>query len=43
MDVIDKKILDILQEDTTLAVADIATKVGLSTTPCQFVIFDGTD
>jgi|TARA_B110000467_G_C18186775_1_gene403721 Lrp/AsnC family transcriptional regulator len=34
MDVIDKKILDILQEDTTLAVADIATKVGLSTTPC---------
>ena len=34
MDAIDKKILDILQEDTTLAVADIATKVGLSTTPC---------
>ena len=34
MDAIDKQILDILQEDTTLAVADIATKVGLSTTPC---------
>lgn len=34
MDAIDKKILDILQEDTTLAVADIARKVGLSTTPC---------
>jgi Lrp/AsnC family transcriptional regulator len=34
MDAIDKKILDILQEDTTLAVADIAEKVGLSTTPC---------
>lgn len=34
MDAIDKKILDILQEDTTLAVADIAKKVGLSTTPC---------
>lgn len=34
MDAIDKKILDILQGDTTLAVADIAKKVGLSTTPC---------
>lgn len=34
MDAIDKKILDILQEDTTLAVADIAKEVGLSTTPC---------
>jgi len=34
MDAIDKKILDILQDDTTLAVADIAKKVGLSTTPC---------
>lgn len=34
MDVIDKKILDILQVDTTLAVAEIAQKVGLSTTPC---------
>lgn len=34
MDAIDKKILDILQADTTLAVAEIAQKVGLSTTPC---------
>lgn len=34
MDAIDKKILDILQVDTTLAVAEIAKKVGLSTTPC---------
>lgn len=34
MDATDKKILDILQEDTTLAVADIAREVGLSTTPC---------
>ena len=34
MNAIDKKILNILQEDTTLAVADIAKKVGLSTTPC---------
>ena len=34
MDDIDKKILDILQTDTTLAVAEIAQKVGLSTTPC---------
>lgn len=34
MDDIDKKILDILQNDTTLAVAEIAKQVGLSTTPC---------
>ena len=34
MDAIDKKILNILQIDTTLAVAEIAQKVGLSTTPC---------
>jgi len=34
MDAIDKKILDILQIDTTLAVAEIAQKVGLSTPPC---------
>jgi Lrp/AsnC family transcriptional regulator len=34
MDAIDKKILDILQIDTTLAVAEIAKQVGLSTTPC---------
>ncbi|MGL4488518.1 MAG: Lrp/AsnC family transcriptional regulator [Rhizobiaceae bacterium] len=34
MDRLDRKILRLLQEDTTLAVADIAKKVGLSTTPC---------
>lgn len=34
MDRLDRKILRILQEDSTLAVADVAKKVGLSTTPC---------
>jgi len=34
MDRTDKKILAILQEDATIPVADIARKVGLSTTPC---------
>ncbi len=34
MDRLDRKILRLLQEDTTLAVADIAKKIGLSTTPC---------
>lgn len=34
LDRIDKRILAILQEDCTLPVADIAQKVGLSTTPC---------
>ncbi|WP_127523435.1 Lrp/AsnC family transcriptional regulator [Mesorhizobium sp. Z1-4] len=34
MDRLDRKILRLLQENTTLAVADIAKKVGLSTTPC---------
>ena len=34
MDRTDKMILSILQEDATLPVADIARKVGLSTTPC---------
>src|SRR3546814_12039207 len=34
MDRLDRKILRILQEDSTLAVADLANKVGLSTTPC---------
>lgn len=34
MDVLDRKILTCLQEDATLAISDIATKVGLSTTPC---------
>lgn len=34
LDRTDKKILRLLQEDATLPVADIARKVGLSTTPC---------
>ena len=34
MDKTDKAILAILQSDSTLPVADIARKVGLSTTPC---------
>ena len=34
MDRLDRKILRLLQENATLAVADIAKKVGLSTTPC---------
>ena len=34
MDSIDRKILEILQEDATLPIAEIAERVGLSTTPC---------
>ncbi len=34
MDRIDKKILDCLQKDATLSVADLAAHVGLSPTPC---------
>ena len=34
LDRTDRKILAILQEDSSLAVADIATRVGLSQTPC---------
>ncbi|GLX77488.1 ArsR family transcriptional regulator [Thalassotalea insulae] len=34
MDKFDKKILDILQHDCTLAVSEVAAQVGLSTTPC---------
>lgn len=34
MDRIDKNILILLQKDATIPVADIAKKVGLSTTPC---------
>jgi Lrp/AsnC family transcriptional regulator len=34
MDRLDRKILRLFQEDATLAVAEIAKKVGLSTTPC---------
>ena len=34
MDAIDKKILDVLQQDASLAVAEIAKYVRLSVTPC---------
>lgn len=34
MDTIDRKILACLQEDATLPVAEVAERVGLSTTPC---------
>ncbi|MDX2422702.1 MAG: Lrp/AsnC family transcriptional regulator [Amphritea sp.] len=34
MDSIDKKILNLLQQDITLSVADIAEQANLSTTPC---------
>jgi Lrp/AsnC family transcriptional regulator len=34
MDVIDRKILDLLQRDATLSIAEIADQVGLSQTPC---------
>ena len=34
MDRIDRRILKLLQRDTTRSIADIAEQVGLSTTPC---------
>ena len=34
MDQIDKKILELLQEDATLPTSEVADRVGLSTTPC---------
>jgi len=34
MDPIDRKILGLLQKDSGLSIAEIATKVGLSQTPC---------
>jgi Lrp/AsnC family transcriptional regulator len=34
MDRLDQKILNLLQEDATLSVAEIGERVGLSTTPC---------
>ncbi len=34
MDRIDRKILDVLQHDSTLSVADIGHRVGLSPSPC---------
>ncbi|HEU4475717.1 MAG TPA: AsnC family transcriptional regulator, partial [Methyloceanibacter sp.] len=33
-DRMDRKILDILQRDATLPVAEIGKQIGLSTTPC---------
>src|ERR1700682_5226697 len=34
MDAIDRKILSVLQEDAALSVAEIGSRVGLSSTPC---------
>ena len=34
MDVIDRKILSVLQQDASLSVAEIGSLVGLSSTPC---------
>ncbi len=34
LDRIDRKILDLLQKDATIPVAEIGKKIGLSTTPC---------
>ena len=34
MDSIDRQILGILQEDATMSIAEIARRVGLTTTPC---------
>ena len=34
LDAINRKILDQLQRDATLSVADLADRVGLTTTPC---------
>lgn len=34
MDLIDRKILALAQEDASLSVAEVAERVGLSTTPC---------
>ena len=34
MDAIDRKILAVMQDDASLSVAEIGTRVGLSSTPC---------
>src|SRR3990172_4365247 len=34
MDAIDRKILNVLQQDSSLSVAEIGQRVGLSSTPC---------
>jgi Lrp/AsnC family transcriptional regulator len=38
MDAVDRKILDILQQDATLPVAELAERVGVSAAPCWRVI-----
>lgn len=46
MDAIDRKILDVVQRDATLSIAEIGERVGLSQTPCwkriQRLEADGT-
>jgi Lrp/AsnC family transcriptional regulator len=34
LDAIDRRLLDLLQEDASISIADLAATVGLSTTPC---------
>ena len=34
MDAVDRKILDLLQQDATLPVAELAEQVGISAAPC---------
>ena len=34
LDSIDRKILQVLQQDASVQVSDLAAEVGLSTTPC---------
>jgi Lrp/AsnC family transcriptional regulator len=34
LDALDRKILDILQQDATVSIAEVAERVGLSATPC---------
>ena len=34
MDLLDKKIISIIQNDSSLPLATIAKRIGLSTTPC---------
>src|SRR5436305_14322483 len=34
MDAIDRKILGVLQQDASLSVAEVGSRVGLSSTPC---------
>jgi len=34
MDIIDRKLLELLQEDATMPIAELAQRVNLSQTPC---------